>query len=849
MADIATLGIAIDSRQVNTASSALEKFRASGAKAEGASQSLVRASGALRASFAGLASAIGARELLAAADAYANINARLRLVTRSALEYAQAQQEVFAISQRTSTGLEATATLFGSLSRATQQLGISQTRTLAVTEAIGQAIQISGTSASSAAAALVQLGQGLSAGTLRGEELNSILEQAPRLAQAIADGLNVPIGALRKLGEQGKLTSEQVFGALEKSTQALANEAGQLPITFGRATQQAGNSLLKLIGTISETTGATSALGSAVSDAAGFISDLADEIRRASQGFDDVGALASGFQVASETVQVLYANVKFVFQGVGREIGAVAAQLQALATLNFSGFSAISDAVKDDAKRARAELDSLERRILVRNSVSATSPQNAFSGAVTRPDVERKAAPGIVSADKGALRAAKAQVDAELAEYQRGLTSALAAYGNYESLLDARRDAGLLGERAYYAAKLGLINDTAAANILALQQENDALARSAKTKADQIENSSKIADNEAEIARLRQSAATQTEVLSIKQQAADEAMIRSFADLTTAAQAYLNVVEQQYARELDTLSLSRSARGRNEGIQQIEDKFSGDRQRADENRIKLEQEGNFTEQARVLYERQLQTIDEFQQKSIASFEGYYNTLEARQLDWSVGAQDAIQKYIDNANDVAANTEAAFTKAFNGMTDALVEFAFTGKLNFADLAKSIISDLIRIAIQAQITQALTALIGGFTGGGAAAVVAHGGGVIGQDSFGSRSVPSGLFAGAPRFHGGMLAKDEYPAILQRGESVMTPAQMRAMGGATGGGSLEITVINETKQPVQGQQRKRSDGGIDLILTAIDEAMADRISNGYGNTPKAMESRYGLRPSFSN
>ena len=91
---------------------------------------------------------------------------------------------------------------------------------------------------------------------------------------------------------------------------------------------------------------------------------LADEflkMQEASHGFE---VLAKAARVAFETIIVLAANVKFVFEGVGREIGAVAAQLVALARLDFDGFDAISDAVKADGVRARKELDDLERRIL-----------------------------------------------------------------------------------------------------------------------------------------------------------------------------------------------------------------------------------------------------------------------------------------------------------------------------------------------------------------------------------------------------------------------------------------------------------------------------------------------------
>lgn len=75
-------------------------------------------------------------------------------------------------------------------------------------------------------------------------------------------------------------------------------------------------------------------------------------------------AIVTGIRVAFETVAIVGANVVFVFQGVGREIGAIAAQLVALGSGDLAGFKAISEAVKADGVRARAELDAFERRVL-----------------------------------------------------------------------------------------------------------------------------------------------------------------------------------------------------------------------------------------------------------------------------------------------------------------------------------------------------------------------------------------------------------------------------------------------------------------------------------------------------
>lgn len=366
MTEVTSLTLAVDSRQVRSAVGDLDKLSTAGTRTEKATDGVRNAFRSLSGVLAGVAVADIGRRAIQQADAYAGLNARLKLVTSSTTEFVTAQKELFAISQQTGTGLAQTTDLFGSLARSTETLGVSQKDVLAVTQSINQALAVSGTSAGNAQAALTQLGQAFASGVLRGEELNSVLEQAPRLARAIADGLGVTIGQLRQLGQDGKLTAEAVFEALQKSAGAIDKEFQSLPLTVERASTQASNALLKLIGTLDQTSGSTKSLAGIIQNTAGFFSDLADEIKKVSEGGDSASFLANAFVTVNETVQVLWANLKFVFQGVGREIAAVAAQIVALARLDITGFRAISDAVKEDGVRARAELDALERRILNR---------------------------------------------------------------------------------------------------------------------------------------------------------------------------------------------------------------------------------------------------------------------------------------------------------------------------------------------------------------------------------------------------------------------------------------------------------------------------------------------------
>lgn len=175
------------------------------------------------------------------ADAFKNLEARIKLATGEGPLFQEAFRGVAEISLRTNSALDETGTLFTKLAKAGQEAGksaeVAQREALALTETINQTVQLSGGSADSAKAAIVQLIQGLQSGVLRGEEFNSVMEQAPRLAQAMANGLGVTTGELRKLANQGALTAETVMGALRGQADVVAGEFAKLPPTVGRALQ------------------------------------------------------------------------------------------------------------------------------------------------------------------------------------------------------------------------------------------------------------------------------------------------------------------------------------------------------------------------------------------------------------------------------------------------------------------------------------------------------------------------------------------------------------------------------------------------------------------------------------
>ncbi len=182
-----------------------------------------------------------AKSVADTADQFRNLEARIKLATGEGPQFQAAFAGVTQVALRTNSALDETGTLFTRLAKAGQEAGQNaqeaQRNALGLTETINQAIQLSGASADASKAAITQLIQGLQSGVLRGEEFNSVMEQAPRLAQALANGLGVTTGELRKMAEQGALTSDVVMKSLKGQADVVAAEFGKLPPTVGRALQ------------------------------------------------------------------------------------------------------------------------------------------------------------------------------------------------------------------------------------------------------------------------------------------------------------------------------------------------------------------------------------------------------------------------------------------------------------------------------------------------------------------------------------------------------------------------------------------------------------------------------------
>lgn len=195
-----------------------------------------------------LMAALSIQQVAQYADAWVVVNNKLSNAIRPSEELADVTQRVFDISQKTRSSLDATATLYARLERATRSAGTSTEDLTRLTETINKGLTVSGATAEEASSSMIQLSQALASGVLRGEEFNSISENGSRLAVALSDSLGVTVGQLRAMAAQGQLTTDVVVKGLLSQGDQIAKEFANTSVTLGQAFSVATNNVTKFVG-------------------------------------------------------------------------------------------------------------------------------------------------------------------------------------------------------------------------------------------------------------------------------------------------------------------------------------------------------------------------------------------------------------------------------------------------------------------------------------------------------------------------------------------------------------------------------------------------------------------------
>lgn len=185
------------------------------------------------------------RQILELADSMTTTRARLDLMNDGLQTTAELQDMIMKSANRSRAAYSTTADAVAKMGIMAGDAFSSNEELIAFSELINKQFTIAGTSAAGIDAAMLQLAQAMSSGVLRGEELNSVFEQAPTIIQTIADYLGVPIGKIREMAAEGQITSTIVKNAMLASADEINAKFAAMPMTFSQVWTIAKNIALE----------------------------------------------------------------------------------------------------------------------------------------------------------------------------------------------------------------------------------------------------------------------------------------------------------------------------------------------------------------------------------------------------------------------------------------------------------------------------------------------------------------------------------------------------------------------------------------------------------------------------
>jgi lambda family phage tail tape measure protein len=401
----------------------------------------------------------------------------------------------------------------------------------------------------------------------------------------------------------------------------------------------------------------------------------------------------------------------------------------------------------------------------------------------------------------------KAKLQRDLDQIRNASQAQVNTLSNAERIMAATRAAGLLDESEYYDAKRAFLALNAKEEERALQQQIDRIRKEKASGKERVDNERRIADLEARLREVRESAAAGLEVLNIEEVAGLRAVAQAYRDAEAAAQDYLDGIRRTQSRDLGGIGLGNRERERLAGRAPIEDRFNDQRRNLERGRRDAELNGTFGPEAQRKYDEELERIKRFEEQALMSYDEYVARRLEAEGHWQNGATEALRNYLDEATQVAKQTEDLFSRAFHGAEDALVKFITTGKLDFKSLANSVVADITRIIVKQQLANALTSLMG------------KGGGESGGFTNTVGSFIGSLLGGGRAIGGPVSAGSIHPVNERRPELLeVAGTQYLMMGSQDGmvkqmpageGGRQVSLVLNVQAQPGMTRQTALQQG----------------------------------------
>ena len=283
--DIATLGIEVRSESLLNASQNLDRFAGVTQRVEqrvkGFSTGMSTMQGSVNKLSGSLLNAgtvmtkfnnvlqvlgvsVAANEIRRYADSWTLMNNKIAAASQSSGMQARSLSDLKKGADNARAGIEAYTDLYARIMRNSKGVAKSEQEVADATNIVSKAFAVGGAAASEQAAGVLQLGQALGSGVLQGDELRSIRENAPVLAQAIADEFGTTIAGLKDLGAQGQLTSERVLTAILKARQQIEAQFAKTSLTIEQSLTLVKNAATEYVGTMDSVTGASKAVSGTI---------------------------------------------------------------------------------------------------------------------------------------------------------------------------------------------------------------------------------------------------------------------------------------------------------------------------------------------------------------------------------------------------------------------------------------------------------------------------------------------------------------------------------------------------------------------------------------------------------
>lgn len=354
MAQESVLRIVIDSRNAERNARALaNELDSIEKKGDFASKSMDSMSVATRQLAGYMAGVVTVGAAISKMDAYTGMQNRLKLVTESQEQLNLAMSDTFVIAQKSYQSWDSVIQVYQRFSDNAKTLNIDMAKTAELTETVSKAVAISGASTQAAEAALTQFGQALASGVLRGEELNSILEQTPALAKAIAQGMGITVGQLRSVAAEGKITGEVLVNALTKSKKSVDELFAKTDVTIGQSLTLLSNEVTKFTGEAGKASGVATTLASSIQILANNLDAIA--------GIAVVGGVALLTKTILAQTVAIQSSISAVVARRAADTAAVQSQIQ-LTALEVQRTRQVAALALTEINLARQELNSATTR-------------------------------------------------------------------------------------------------------------------------------------------------------------------------------------------------------------------------------------------------------------------------------------------------------------------------------------------------------------------------------------------------------------------------------------------------------------------------------------------------------